>query len=373
MRIARLAVVLIALMAFGLSAHATQYFNWGWETNRPVWGVLGTAPYDATYRSNTTRDCTVSHSGSCSMKLQVPNGSTGDPLNNSMGVDLVETPPLYGWAIVNSRAMYYRWWMRIDSGFSWGTTPGKTKSSRVLSIKDDGTNGRRYTGYLHFGGFGINECDPNCKTNTGATISDSTIMVSFDFESADDSQWHEYIVMVKPNTSASCTAGTNCDAQFQAWRDGVSLGTNNNWKLTDQSGAGMQDAWGGWMVSPYFQLGTGSGGGTIYIDDVSTDDVFNSTFSGGSAPVAGFACSPLSLQAPGATTCTDSSTNTPTSWAWSGGCGTSSSQNPALSCTTGGLKQICLTATNASGSSSPFCRDSYIRARYKKPTGLRRN
>ena len=37
------------------------------------------------------------------------------------------------------------------------------------------------------------------------------------------------------------------------------------------------EAWGGWMVTPYFQLnGTAADGGVIYLDDFSTDDTFNS-------------------------------------------------------------------------------------------------
>jgi hypothetical protein len=40
------------------------------------------------------------------------------------------------------------------------------------------------------------------------------------------------------------------------------------------------------MVSPYFQLNGASGdGGTIYLDDFSTDGVFNSLI-GGSIPVS---------------------------------------------------------------------------------------
>lgn len=90
--------------------------------------------------------------------------------------------------------------------------------------------------------------------------------------------------------------------------------------------------------------------------------------TGGGVPVANFTCTPLTLQAPASTTCTDSSTNTPTSWSWSGDCGTSTSQNPVLSCTSGGLKDICLIATNGDGSSSQFCRTDYVTSRYRKPT-----
>jgi hypothetical protein len=59
-----------------------------------------------------------------------------------------------------------------------------------------------------------------------------------------------------------------------------------NWRLHEKDGNGFIEAWGGWMVSPYFQLnGTSGDGGTIYLDDFSTDDVFNSLI-GGSIPVS---------------------------------------------------------------------------------------
>lgn len=91
----------------------------------------------------------------------------------------------------------------------------------------------------------------------------------------------------------------------------------------------------------------------------------------GAVPVANFTCSPLIVQAIGSTTCTDSSTNTPTSWAWSGGCGTSSTQNPSLTCSTGGRHNVCLIATNGSGSSTQFCRNSYVVTRARKPGNVR--
>lgn len=110
----------------------------------------------------------------------------------------------------------------------------------------------------------------------------------------------------------------------------------------------------------------------ILTNDVNDITVYMSDpEAGGSIPVANFTCSPLTIQAPGTTGCTDSSTNTPTSWAWSGGCGTSTSQNPTLTCSTGGLKNICLISTNGSGSSTQFCRNSYITTKYKKPTSVR--
>lgn len=166
--------------------------------------------------------------------------------------------------------------MRIEPGFSWGSGTAKTKSSRVIS----GAPG--YTGYLMDYGFLIGECSPNsppeCLLNDGGSnAGDSRLVVPYDFTTMDDGLWHEYIVRIKPNTIAACTAPGNCDAEFEAFVDGVSVGEYNDYRLHYTGGDTFTDAWGGWMVSPYFQLnGTVQDGGTIYLDDFSTDDVYNS-------------------------------------------------------------------------------------------------
>jgi hypothetical protein len=126
------------------------------------------------------------------------------------------------------------------------------------------------------------ECgdDPaQCADATGASnASDSRIGIAYDFRSRDDGAWHEYIVRVKPNTAATCVAGVDCDAELQLWVDGTSVGQYDGFKLSNaQTTEPMYEAWGGWMVSPYFQLnGTPSDGGTLYLDDFSTDDGYSS-------------------------------------------------------------------------------------------------
>lgn len=73
----------------------------------------------------------------------------------------------------------------------------------------------------------------------------------------------------------------------------------------------------------------------------------------GQAPVASFTANPTSGAAPLNVAFTDTSTNAPTSWAWTfGDGGTSTAQNPSHSYTTAGTYTAKLTATNATGSSS---------------------
>ena len=71
----------------------------------------------------------------------------------------------------------------------------------------------------------------------------------------------------------------------------------------------------------------------------------------GQPPVANFSASPLSGTAPLAVSFTDTSTNTPSSWAWTFGDGaTSTAQHPSHSYTAAGSYTVALTATNADGS-----------------------
>jgi PKD repeat protein len=68
-------------------------------------------------------------------------------------------------------------------------------------------------------------------------------------------------------------------------------------------------------------------------------------------PVADFTATPLSGAHPLSVAFTDTSSNTPTSWAWNfGDGGTSTAQNPSHSYTAAGIYTVTLTATNAGGS-----------------------
>jgi hypothetical protein len=236
-------------------AHATNYFNWGVEGSKVNYGSTQ-GQYDVVYFGSTIRDCTVSHAGSCSIKLSVIGNDGG---NQQMGVDLLQWNPNYPFNMVSGSALYYRWWMKVQAGFNWGTNQRKTKSSRVITANGHGG----YTGYVGGDGFWLGEAEE------GAPGTDPVSFIAYSTPA--DSTWHEYIVMVKPNTTASST-----DARFELWVDGKLIGQQvNNFRLSQDSGW-MTDAWGGWMVAPYFQLNSATGGGTIYLDDFSTDDSWNS-------------------------------------------------------------------------------------------------
>jgi kumamolisin len=73
-----------------------------------------------------------------------------------------------------------------------------------------------------------------------------------------------------------------------------------------------------------------------------------------SPPVAAFSATPLSGQAPLQVVFTDSSTNNPTSWAWTFGLtgATSTAQNPTYTYQTPGTYSVTLVASNAAGSNT---------------------
>lgn len=265
-------ILSLCLLITSRNANATNFFNWGMESLRPNFDGVQSGS-DAEFHGGTTQDCTVSHTGSCSMKLVVIGNDGG---NQGMGADLLHTNSPY-FDVLSGKSIYYRWWMKIQPGFSWGSGSAKTKTSRT-SVGSS----LFYTGYMFGSGFVIGECDPvGCTLNNGGSNgSDTNLKIPYNVSGKNDGVWHEYIIRIKPNTNASCTAPTNCDAEFEAFVDGLSVGKYNGYKLVNQSGT-YYDRWGGWMVYPYFQLGgTASDGGTIYLDDFSTDDSWNSLIGG---------------------------------------------------------------------------------------------
>ncbi|MBK8772456.1 MAG: hypothetical protein IPM06_18820 [Rhizobiales bacterium] len=286
-------LAVVVLFAVCGSAHATNYFSWGAEgitgTNKPLYGSQGYDPNSVVLKSNTTIDCAVKHSGSCSMRITVNGLGT----NETVGLD----PASYQYFPTQfaGAGRYYRWWWRIDSGFDWGDGSSnrnpRMKAGR-WNVVADGNNRQFFTGVVAVDGFGPVECDAPatntpgghygvCLKNTGAAITDSTVIAPFDMNTMADSQWHEYIVYIKANTSVSCTAGTNCDGQFKVWIDGSLVSQHLNFRLGDNDGQ-FYDHYPAWMISPYVQFESSySAGGTWYLDDFSTDDTWNSTFGGG--------------------------------------------------------------------------------------------
>ena len=259
-RVVACGTFLLALTA-GHTASAANYFSWSVEGDT----VPSTGQTVLNYDGNTSRSTDTAHTGSYSMKLDIRGNDSG---NNGMGADLnpkINTP----FDLVGSPALYYRWWMKIMPGFSWGDGTAKTKSSRVSGA----VYPRGYTGYVRASGFEIKECEDVGNVQPGGgCIPRQGVSIGYDMRSKNDGIWHEYIVMVKFNTTIDSS-----DAQFKVWVDGNFVGEQLDFTLHNKSGNRHIEAWASWMVRPYWQLnGTTSDGGIIYVDDFSTDDTWNS-------------------------------------------------------------------------------------------------
>jgi hypothetical protein len=125
-------------------------------------------------------------------------------------------------------------------------------------------------------GFWLDECEDVGSSMPGGGCPKQGKKIIYDMNPMADGKWHEYIMMVKPNTTP-----TTSDAQFRAYVDGQLVGEALNFILHNKSGNMHDEGWAGWMVKPYFQLNAEtSDGGVIYVDDFSTDDAWNSTITG---------------------------------------------------------------------------------------------
>ncbi|MFZ1654537.1 MAG: hypothetical protein WBO92_05240 [Candidatus Moraniibacteriota bacterium] len=258
------------------NVQAANYFSWGVESLRASWGVDGPAPYDYELFGNTVRDCTVAHSGSCSMRMTV-DGNNG---NWQTGADTIVHKPFPTGNVLTAPALYYRFWFKGSPGFYFGP-PGwrPTKASRVGGPENLAID---TAVHLLADGIEIEECNENgCKTPSGAP-GDGSLVISYDFRTPfADGNWHEIIYMIYSNRSASCTAPGNCDAQFKLWVDNVFVGQIVNFKFTAETQFNVEQ-WHGPMVRPYWQLNGGAGsGGTVWIDSISVDDVYTSLVGGG--------------------------------------------------------------------------------------------
>lgn len=266
-RILTATCIFFALFGFSDTASAANYFNWNLESDITSIGEV------YSYNGNSIRSADTAHSGSWAMKSTINGGD-----DRELGADV---PWIYmPFDIVGGPALYYRWWMKISPGFNWGSGGAKMQAGRVLG--ENGIYPDIYTGYVTANGFSISGCEvlgPNhpakgggCDPANAATIA----LVPFNMRVMDDGEWHEYIVRVKPNSTA-----VSYDAEFQVWVDAVSYGTQTGFRIHDSYPDPFTEARGGWMVAHRFETGDPSAasgsspGGTIYLDDFSLDDAYN--------------------------------------------------------------------------------------------------
>jgi hypothetical protein len=284
---------------FAGSAQAVNYFSWGAECTAPCTNTAsGTLAPPLSQSDNftlangapgTTISTTVKHSGNSSMKL-VAVGNDGGNQNEGAEPLYQGTYGRYFPGTFSGSVRYYRWWMRMESGWSWGNAGIGDPVIKV--IRESTPTGQWFTVLMSPTGFQFDDCDDDgvggshagvCWTNTGLHGANTASQISVDYTHPTDDVWREYILKIKQPTSFSCTPGAGCDSEFTLYINGAQIDTNNGWKLVPDSGtvnaAGMHFAA---TTQFYFQIRSSvAAGGTLYLDDFSLDDTFISTFSGG--------------------------------------------------------------------------------------------
>jgi hypothetical protein len=248
----------VAVLAAASPSAANQLFSWNADQLQttsagPIGGV----------GQRTSIDLTQKVEGLGSMKLDVPGNDQGQ-----MGI---QPPSISLGPGTTGGSLYYRWWMKIDPNFSWGSADRKMKSNRVKRAGD--VPPPVYTMYLAQGGVYVGEC-PECAPGGDDP---SNAQISYDFNPKTNSavtKWQEYIIQVKMQSAS----GTS-DGAFNFWVNGVKIGSGVTGMRYINSNVGWVEAWGANMLRPLPQLNTAGAGGLIWIDDVALDTAFNSRLS----------------------------------------------------------------------------------------------
>lgn len=247
----------------------TIYFQWDCDDVAQSW-------FNGWYTTGGDSSLLVStdpHGGDSCMQLGFKGDDGG---NQGLGADVDQI--VYGQ--LTNKALYCRWWMKIDAGFSWGTGSGYTKASRML---DSPNTDQFWTGYLRgkpgaYQGFFLSEINGHLSDACLPEYYDAGgILTPYDIGALAGDGWHEFIVAQKFETDL-----TSSDGWWKVYVDGSLIDSigDVNYACTSSNAA---VAWGGWMVSPYAQLnGTASDGGRMWIDDIFVSDYYSSLTGGSS-------------------------------------------------------------------------------------------
>jgi PKD repeat protein len=198
--------------------------------------------------------------------------------------------------------------------------------------------------------------------NMGSTkqdVSSSTGLLALAVNTETKRYWHHFDALVPPTAGFSATP-TSGRAPLQVSFSDASTGapTSWTWDFGDGSTSTAQN--------PTHTYAT-QGSYTVSLTASNPQGASTETKAGyvvvdaPPAPVADFTATPRSGTAPLQVTFSDASTNSPTSWAWDFGDGsTSTEQNPTHTYGTPGSYDVTLTATNATGGSAPTTKTGYV-------------
>ncbi len=269
----------------------------------------------------------------------------------------------------------FRFWLRPDNNAKDYTGGGGPKIMRF------GTAGSYFSGQFittpyYNGGTLTGAMYNSVGSQIGATLWGTTPTLS-------NGQWHKVEIYIRQGTS---------DGIARLWLDDAL-----QWQATGANTIDTSD-WGTFWISSNWSGAAGccdhDSTNYLYWDDfevysdtgtggtgLMSDGTIAQTGGGGVAPtISSVSCSPTLNQAPAATNCSASASgDTPMTWSWSGAganCtyATPTAASTTLTCSYGGARTPCVTATNATGSDGPDCVPANsVVWRYVKPTGLEAN
>lgn len=237
-------LLLCVLYFLPSSASAANYWNFGMDCLTVMSGACLTSNGQISDVSGgAVVDTSEKHSGTGSMKLTIDN-TQGD---NGM-------KPLNSYTLDRTLPVFYRWWMKIDSAYRWGTGNRLMKLNRVKQWNDQ--LGFSFTNHFQYNGIHLSECDTCTPQGSGG---DDVINVSYDFNPATNaalSSWHEYIVEFRFSTGGG-TAPGDVDASntvMKLYVDGVLVSTAPEAlsmccraaSLPGSTEDNPKEAWGGW-------------------------------------------------------------------------------------------------------------------------------
>lgn len=249
-----------------------------WNADSTAFLVNG-SPSTCTLTPNASIESSDVHSGAGAMRVNV-----GD-VQGDHGCETNPRPSLGD--MYDGGTLYYRWWMKISPGFNWGTYEKKLKVGRITRSNEQ--NPIMGTWYLNSSGFfwaGHVGAVDNQNPHIGVDFDDSDGSChSSDLVSnlgSECTQWREYIVRMQKQTCPTCA-----DGSFSVYVNGQLAAQKDNMEYADGVPADGVTT----ITSSFFAIGgivypqmcpngsTCGTGGTIWIDDVSLDTTWNSTFA----------------------------------------------------------------------------------------------
>ena len=254
-----LAIWLLCLLTAIPSANATNYFTWNANSASTSNGTCNF--------SQASIDSTGGHDGSGAMKVTVPDGSDGQSGCNDLGSGSFGAGSWF-----TGKTFYFRWWMKIGSNFSFGNR-GHNKITRLTQGGSD-----LLTFYLDTGNINVESTN---GSGCGGGVCGS---VTYNFNGAAAKNYQEYIIALTLQTTSGGTG------KVELFVNGSSVGSFTHNLYTSASGDFGHATWGNAMCQAFYhQLCSGGsscgGGGDIWFDDYSTDDVWNSNYGGGGPDV----------------------------------------------------------------------------------------